>query len=412
MKEKFEEKYFKFGLSIFLSGAGIILFYFLVKNIAGVGHAIGSLNTILAPFIYGLIMAYLLCPIYNICTRNVYRVNKDKWKTNHRAFIFSKVIASTVSLIVLLAVLAAISALLIPQIIKSAIALVEILPGRLEELTKWISSSANTSQYPKLASYANTVINHAGDYVTKWAADNILPGSGSYVSKISQGVIMTLRTMLNIIIGIIVSIYFLNGKERFKAQTKKIIIATFRRDRADAIFDFGNFTNRTFGGFINGKIIDSLIIGIICYVAMLIMHMPYPALISTIVGVTNIIPFFGPFIGAIPSTIIICVVNPIQALWFMVWIFVLQQFDGNILGPKILGGTTGLASFWVMFAIILGGGMFGFLGMVLGVPVFAIIYYYYKKHIEKRLDKKGWPTETYDYEDFNKFDIDRKEIQK
>lgn len=412
MKERFEEKYFKFGMAIFLSGAGIILFYFFMKNIAGVGNAISAFNTILSPFIYGLIMAYLLCPIYNFCTRNVYKINKGKWKNNHRAFIFAKTIASIVALIVLLAVIAGIMALLIPQIIKSIIAIVEILPGRLDELTKWITSTLGQSQYPRLAKYANGAINHAGDYILKWAANTFMPGSGSVVSRVSNGVIITLRTLLNIIIGIVVSIYFLNGKERFKAQTKKIIIASFRREKADAIFDFGNFSNRTFGGFINGKIIDSLIIGLICYVAMLIMGLPYPALISTIVGVTNIIPFFGPFIGAIPSSIIICVINPLQALYFIIWIFILQQFDGNILGPKILGGTTGLASFWVMFAIILGGGMFGFLGMILGVPVFAIIYYYYKKFIEKRLDAKGWPVDTYDYEDFNKYDINRKDVKK
>ena len=388
LKERFEEKYFKFGMAIFLSGAGIILFYFFVKNIAGVGSALGALNTILSPFIYGLIMAYLLCPIYNFCTRNVYKINKDKWKNNHRAFIFAKTIASIVALIVLLAVMAGIMALLIPQLIKSVIAIVEILPGRLDELTKWITSTLGQSQYPRLAKYANGAINHAGDYILKWAANTFMPGSGSLVSRVSTGVIVTLRTLLNIVIGIVVSIYFLNGKERFKAQTKKIIIATFRRERADAIFDFGNFTNRTFGGFINGKIIDSIIIGIICYVAMLIMHLPYPALISTIVGVTNVIPFFGPFIGAIPSSIIICVINPLQALYFIIWIFILQQFDGNILGPKILGDSLGLPTLWIMFAIIVGGALFGVPGMVISVPIFSVLYILVRDWINALLAKK------------------------
>ena len=189
-----------------------------------------------------------------------------------------------------------------------------------------------------------------------------------------------------------------------------MIYAVFNRDRAESIFDFGNFVNRTFGGFINGKIIDSIIIGMICYVAMLIFRMPYAPLCSVIVGTTNVIPFFGPFIGAVPSIIIIAVNDPVKAAQFMVWIFVLQQFDGSVLGPKILGETTGLSSFWVMFAIMIGGGLFGFLGMLLGVPVLAVVYYYFKKNMEKRLVYKEMPPQTDEYIEFNKYDIDRKDI--
>ena len=187
-------------------------------------------------------------------------------------------------------------------------------------------------------------------------------------------------------------------------------MALVSRERANEIFEFGNFCNRTFGGFINGKLIDSVIIGIICFVAMTIIDLPYPVLVSSIIGVTNFIPFFGPFIGAVPSTIIICVESPIKALYFIILVIVLQTFDGNILGPKILGGTTGLASFWVMFAIILCGGIFGFVGMILGVPVFAVLYYYSSKFISKKLKRRNLPEDTVNYEEFNKYDIDRKEI--
>jgi predicted PurR-regulated permease PerM len=411
LRERFDEKYFKFGMSIFLAGSGTILFYFIMKNIDLVGQAFSKLNSILAPFIIGLIMAYLLCPLYNLVTRKVYH-RASKHINKHKAFILAKVMASIVSLIVLLLVMAAIVALLVPQIIKSIVAIVEILPGRMEDLTVWLTDMLKSTKYPQLAGNVDSAIQSAYDYLMKWAGSHIMPGVGSYMAKISEGVLITLRTFLNTIIGIVVCVYFLNGKERFKAEGKKIIISLFRRDRADAIFDFGNFSNKTFGGFINGKIIDSLIIGLICYAFMLIMHWPYPALISTIIGVTNIIPFFGPFIGAIPTSIIICVINPITAGEFIIWIFCLQQFDGNILGPKILGGTTGLASFWVMFSIIFFGGLFGFVGMILGVPVFAIFYYYFKKYVEKRLDLKGWPVSTNDYEDFNKYDINRKDVQK
>ena len=411
MREHFEEKYFKLGLCIFAAGAGIILFFFIVKDINVIGKAISDFNGILTPFIIGLVMAYLLCPLYNWVTRNVYHLTCEQVKPRH-AFIFAKVIASIVSMIFLLAIMAGICALLLPQIIKSIIAIIEILPGRMNDLTAWLTDTLGNSRYPKLADNVDSAIQSIYDYLMKWINAHILPGVGSYIAKISEGVILTLKTFLNIIIGIVVCVYFLNSKEKFKAETKKTVIAAFRKDKADAIFDFGNFTNRTFGGFINGKIIDSIIIGFICYFFMLLFNWPYPALISTIIGVTNIIPFFGPFIGAIPTSIIICVINPITAGEFIIFVFCLQQFDGNILGPKILGGTTGLASFWVMFAIILGGGMFGFVGMILGVPVFAIIYHYFKLLVEKRLDKKGCAYETADYEEFNKYDINRKDILK
>lgn len=230
------------------------------------------------------------------------------------------------------------------------------------------------------------------------------------MTQISQGVIVTLRTLMNMLIGVIVCVYFLNSKELFKAQTKKLIAATMNRKHAENIQDFANFCNKTFGGFINGKLIDSLIIGILCFVLMTIFGLPYAVLVSTIVGITNVIPFFGPFIGAIPSALIICFSSPMQAVYFLLLILALQQFDGNILGPKILGGTTGLASFWVLFAILMGGGLFGFAGMVLGVPVCAVAFYYLNLYLRKRLARRNMPMDTADYQDFNKYDINRKDV--
>lgn len=240
--------------------------------------------------------------------------------------------------------------------------------------------------------------------------NEFLPQIGFYMGQISQGVLVTIRTLVNMAIGVIVCVYFLNSKELFRAQIRKLILAVCSREKSDRIFEFAYYSNRTFGGFINGKLIDSLIIGILCFILMTIFRLPYAVLVSAIVGVTNIIPFFGPFIGAVPSVIIICFESPVQAVYFLILILALQQFDGNILGPKILGGTTGLASFWVLFAILLGGGLFGFVGMILGVPVFAVIYYYAGRYIKTRLKRKHLPTETSEYEDFNKYDINRKDV--
>lgn len=410
MKERFDEKYLKLGATLFLTAVAIILFYFILQNMSHISSAIGTLVNILKPFIYGLVMAYLLCPVFNLVTRRTYHRLEKRCKNKRKAFIFAKVMGTTAALAVLIAVFAAVAALLVPQIVKSIVALVTVMPERVQDFSQWVTKLLAGSRYEALSDSLTNTVNHASEYLMKFIQKRVMPNVGGYVEMISQGLYMTIKTFLNILIGIIVAVYFLNSKEKFKAEACKIIYAVCRRDRAEEIFEFGNFTNRTFGGFINGKIIDSLIIGIICFVLMEILGLPYVALCSTIVGVTNIIPFFGPFIGAIPSAIIICVIDPIKAGEFLIMIFALQQFDGNILGPKILGGTTGLSSFWVMFAIILGGGLFGFLGMILGVPVFAIIYHYFKRYTEKRLRRKGLAAETKDYQEFNKYDIDRRDI--
>ena len=409
LKERFDEKYFKFTVSLITAGVAIIVFYFALRELPELRDLWLTLVGILSPFLYGLIMAYLLTPIFNLVTRKTYFNLKPKME-NRKAFLIAKFVASVVSMAFLIAVVSGIIAMLIPQVVSSVMTLIQTTPGRLQDLNDWLSTTIVSTNNPQLIDSLENIINNAYDYLLQFAEEKILPGVDGYVQKISQGLIITVKTFLNILIGLIVCVYFLNGKERFKAQATKAIYAIFRRDKAESIFEFGNFANRTFGGFINGKIIDSIIIGFICYFVMLIMHLPYAALCSTIVGITNIIPFFGPFIGAVPSAIIICVVSPIKALEFLIMILVLQQFDGNILGPRILGNTTGLGSFWVMLAIIFFGGYFGFVGMILGVPICAIVYHYSKRYLEKRLRRKGLDEKTEDYMEFNKYNINRKDI--
>ena len=201
----------------------------------------------------------------------------------------------------------------------------------------------------------------------------------------------------NFFLGIIICVYFLNSKENFAAQMKKIIMAVFSRKAADEIVQGAHFTNRTFGGFINGQIIDSFIIGLICFIVMTLFGWEYTLLISCIIGITNIIPFFGPFIGAIPSALLLLMVDTRQCIYFVIFIIILQQFDGNILIPKIQGSSTGLASFWVLFAVLVGGGLFGFIGMVIGIPMFAVIYAYVSRAINNRLEKRGLATDLAEY---------------
>ncbi|MFQ9893199.1 MAG: AI-2E family transporter [Emergencia sp.] len=410
MREYFKNRYVKLAVALFGAGAALIVFYEVVGNLQGVSDAWNTISSILSPFIFGLVMAYLLCPVYNVTVRRMYKVTNNAFKNKRHSLRWARVMGTIVSLLVLFGVIGGLFALVLPETIKSIVGIVQDLPERLTDLINWAENTFTAERFPEATASFELLINNFRDTFTDWTQNEFLPKIGFYMGQISQGVILTLRTLLNIAIGVIVCVYFLNSKELFKAQTKKLILATCTREKSDRIFEFAYFTNRTFGGFINGKLIDSLIIGILCFILMTIFGMPYTVLVSTIVGVTNIIPFFGPFIGAIPSAIIICFASPVQAIYFLILILALQQFDGNILGPKILGETTGLASFWVLFAILLGGGLFGFAGMVLGVPVFAVIYYYTSRHIEKRLERKHLPTETSEYEDFNKYDINRKDV--
>ena len=412
MKEQLENRYVKLGAALFAAGAGIILFYFLIRNFGDVKGAIGSFIDILMPFIYGAVIAYLLSPIFNVLTRRSYHFMIRKTKMpRKKAFRFAKVIGTIGSMMVFAAVVAAFAGLLVPQIVTSVIDLVGILPARLDALREWIGGLTSNMHNSQIADIISGSMGNANQYIMDFLREHIMPGVDTYLGAISQGIMVTLRMLLNLLIGVIAAVYFLNSKEKFKAETRKIIRSFFRRDQAQELYEFWNFTDKTFSKFIAGKIIDSIIIGIICYIAMMILHLPYPALCSTIIGVTNIIPFFGPFIGAVPTSIIIFIQDPIQSGIFIILIFALQQFDGNILGPKILGEAIGIASFWVMFSIVLFGGLFGFLGMVVGVPVFAVFYYYFKKFVEKRLARKGLPVETWDYQDFNKYDVNRKDIK-
>ena len=196
----------------------------------------------------------------------------------------------------------------------------------------------------------------------------------------------------------------LYSRETFASHCKKIIYCIFSLEASEKILKGVQFTNQVFIGFLSGKILDSLIIGILCYIGCMILRMPYALLVSVIVGVTNVIPFFGPLFGMIPGTIIILMESPLKALIFLVFIILLQQFDGNILGPKILGNKVGINGFWVMFSIIFGAGLFGFAGMLLGVPLFVVIYSFFKNLVNKKLGRSGLPTDSAEYRELDYFD--------
>lgn len=411
MKRLLENKHARLMFMIFIVGALLIIFNQIVGNYESFSEGVGTIKTIVSPFIYGFVMAYLLSPIYNATVRGLYKLLGKYFKNKQRLFSFCKLVASVVAVVCLIGAVAGLIALIVPQVIESLTGILKSLPQRLTQLSALFNDITSKMDNKRLAMRMSEIYAQVQTNLIELAQTKLLPGMGTLVGQVSTQVLLTLKTMMNVMIGVMACVYMLNSKERFQGQFKKVILATLPKEKAEAVFDFAKFTNRTFGGFINGKIIDSIIIGIICFILMEIFGFPYPILISAIIGITNVIPFFGPFIGAIPAAIIILLVSPIHALYFLILIFILQQVDGNIIGPAILGNTTGIASFWVLFSIVIGGGLFGFIGMVLGAPVFAIIYYYFSRSINKRLEAKGLEFRTDSYEDLNKYKIDKEELR-
>ena len=284
----------------------------------------------------------------------------------------------------------------------SIMGIVDTLPTNVANLVKMMQEG-RLGNY-EVADTIGDALTKLTDYVENWATQTLLPQARTYLIQITSGVINMVKAMFNFVIGIIVAVYVLMIKERLIGQSKKVIYAIFKPRQGNIIVETMHKADDIFGGFIIGKIIDSAIIGVICYVGCSILRIPDTMLVSVIIGVTNIIPLFGPFIGAIPALLLVVIQSPWHALYLLIFIIVLQQVDGNIIGPKILGDSTGLTSFWVMFAILIGGGMFGFLGMLLGVPVFALIYYIMRRLVNHGVAKKHFSVRTADYVKVEKID--------
>ena len=392
---KLEKQHYQWGLTAFLVVICCVLVFFGIYRFDVVHRCVSFCIHVLQPFIYGGVMAYLLTPVYNNTVRGTYgRLNRGSRQLKNDMAI-AKGVGSVISIAVLLVVIAGVSWMIIPGLVNSVVSVVEQLPAAMTQVTKWID--VKMANLPIAQETIDDGIEALTQKAIEFATNTLLPKSQSVAAGISQGVIGAVGFLKDFLIGIIICVYFLNSKDTFLAQIKKLILATFKESTTQEIFEGAAFTNKTFGGFINGKVIDSIIIGFICFLVMTIFGWEYSLLISCIVGITNIIPFFGPFIGAIPSVLLLLMMNPWHALYFAIFVLLLQQFDGNILGPKILGDSTGLESFWVLFAVLVGGGLFGFIGMIVGIPVFAVIFYYASRQLNRRLAARGFSTDLNDY---------------
>ena len=394
MKDGRFSKYFIYGLVISISGIICICFYFLVTN--GAESLIAMKNgfvKMMLPFIDAFCIAFLLNPILKFIENKgiiPFLKKNNKYKNENKQNIHIRSLALFFTYIIFFLVMYGMIMLVIPQLVESIQSIALRIPTY--NTNDFVSNAIKNND--DWANLFDTYSDNFEAYITGTFLPDIQRTISRWSSALLGSVVEILVGLFKFIIGIILSVYILAKKEIYCAQFKKMFYAFLSEERANNLINNIRFTNKTFGGFFIGKIIDSLIIALICFVAISILKIPYAILISAIVGVTNIIPFFGPYLGAIPSILIIFMINPMKSLVFIVFIILLQQFDGNILGPKILGESTGLSGFWVIFAITLFGGLFGIAGMFVGVPIFAVIYAAIRAYIESKLLKKDMPVVT------------------
>lgn len=405
MKDNRYKKYIGYGVTAFLVIAASIFFFFFLFKLDSIRGFFSFLARILEPFFLGAVIAYLVAPFYNLLHRNLYDFFSRKMKPR-RAGQLSVGISLFISIVAVLLVIFSLFAMIVPQFVNSIINIFNSLETYSINLQHWIGGMLEGN--PELAAKVDATLIKYYEVLMTWLDSKMTPdlealftsisGLGDLFSGIVSRVFTVVRVAKDFLIGVIASAYLLVAKRHLIAQAKKITYGLFPLKTANYIIYEGRYIHTVFGGFIRGKLLDSLIIGILCFIGCTLFKFPYALVISVIVGVTNIIPFFGPFVGAIPSALLILMVDPIKCIYFILFVVVLQQFDGNVLGPKILGNTTGLSSFWVLFSIILFGGLFGFVGMIIGVPVFAVIYSLISNTINHLLKKKTLSLETNDYE--------------
>ena len=373
MKLNMNKKYTTIAVYAFLVIAAAITFFFVISEHSVVGRMAGTFFGLMTPFIYGAALAYVLNPVLNWLEKKVFpKVFGDRVSKRSRR-----------GLGVLLTFL-------------FGCAVVALLPQAQNFLNDLIAQYGTNEMLVDVLSMLGVDISDPSMALQRLATRSytfltqVLPNLFGGVMRFTSG-------LLDVVVGIIIAIYLLLSKEVFYAQVKKLMFAFFPRRVAQATLNLTHDSNAIFCGFISGKILDSAIIGVLCFIGCSILQMPYTVLVSFIVGVTNVIPYFGPFIGAIPSIFIIMIADPLKSLIFAVFVLILQQLDGNIIGPKILGDSTGLSAFWVIFAVTFFGGLFGFVGMLIGVPTFAVIYALVRNFAEFKLGKKGLKTQTPDF---------------
>lgn len=402
--------YIAVGVTAFAVIAAALLLFFTLFHLSALRAFLRTLAHILRPIFLGMIFAFLLLPVHRGIFGFLVAMTPEKRLKNKGDVQFLNVLAIILSLLLAVFLLYLLLAMALPQVYLSIVGLVNAFPDYINSVQEWLQKfladnpdiqntvmSVYVSAAASLEDWLNADILPNLESVTttvQWLRQSVLPNLTGVMSSVSALVVSLALLLKDLLIALIVTFYLLIRKDIFAAQSKKIVYSMLPTHVGDLVVEETRSAYRIMSGFINGKLLDSLIIGVIALVCCNLLKFPYPALLATIIGVTNVIPFFGPFIGAIPCGLLVFLDSPIKCVYFAIFILVLQQFDGNILGPKILGDSTGLASFWVLFSILLFGGLFGFAGMVLGVPVFAMIYSVLRRLVHYGLRRRGLPEDT------------------
>ncbi len=377
-KRSRDYNFFKIFLAVFSAIVCSIIVFFLFSKIGIIAKALNKILKILSPIFIGIIFAYLFNPIVSKLEK--YFNGKEKIKKMNKTKL-GRVLGIIVTYLVFIILMVLFVRFFIPSLLDSLNLMFKNIPKYFENVFSFLKEicekyNINSKFIDNYRANINTVIK-----------DSVVPNIDILINNLANGITSVIKWVINIIVSFIISIYLLYDKELFSEGIDRLLKVYCSPKLYEEIIDSAKYIYKVLGGFMIARLIDSLIIGIITFVILVIFKIPYAFLIALIVGVTNIIPFFGPFIGAIPSILLLLVIKPAKALEFGIIILVIQQFDGNVLGPKLIGDKIGLKSFWVLFAIILFGGLFGFWGMLFAVPIFACIYEFCKHRVEKRIEE-------------------------
>lgn len=431
LEEKTKDKSLSLGLNfrqmtdrtrnyvhLFLVIAASILFLAVIYRWSDISKGIEKIFHAIMPVIYGLVIAYILNPVVNALDRLFYprmrirELKKNRTPSKPLRFHRKKLTPEEqrkkarrrvrrfsvfISIICLLLIVTLIVYLVIPEVITSITGLVENFPKGATDVKGILKKLPFHNQ--KLMQHIEPAVLNGIQMVEDWLQNDFFAKVGDLAGYVATGLSSVFGVIYNLLIGLFVAIYVLMDKEKFQAQARKFVIGCMKEKNSRKLLDITARAHAIFGKAITGKILDSILVGILCFLLLCIFRIPYAALVGVIVGVTNVIPFLGPYIGAVPSALLIIIDDPVKGIYFIVIILILQQFDCNYLDPKIVGGSIGLSPFWEIFACLLGGGLFGLAGLLLGVPAFALISVIVKDSLESGLKKKGMPTDTESYYD-------------
>ena len=383
MKKKVNNPYIYAGLTAVSVITFALLLIFVIFRHKELSSAVSAVMKALQPVLIGSVIAYLLAPICNRFEKLFRRLFRKRKHCDKIASTCGVIISSLVALTIITVLIL----LIVPATFNSLVELITSVPDYVLKFVAW--SNDKLADYPQIKKYLMNAVDTVYDRFTQWIQGQFMPSIQTVLSGVGNGIGIAVQLLINFVVGFIVAVYLLSSRKLFAKQGKMTLFAVFRPGIAEKVYDEVIYADKMFSGYLRGKVLDSALVGMICFIVLRILHFQDATLISVIVGVTNIIPFFGPFIGAIPSALIVFVTDPKKCLYFIIFIIILQQFDGNILGPKCMGSSINLSPFWVLFAILMFGRLFGFVGMLIGVPLFAVIYDILKKLIFYRLHKNG-----------------------